>query len=93
LRLTPPRPAKVLVLGLSLKLLVFPCASLALALALGAPPFVRQVAVLETAMPTMITAGAVIMAAGIASELVAAFVGWGLVLSLVTVPLWALVLR
>jgi malate permease and related proteins len=49
--------------------------------------------VVETAMPTMITAGAVIMAAGLAPELAAAFVGWGLVLSLLTVPLWAFIVR
>jgi malate permease and related proteins len=49
--------------------------------------------VLETAMPTMITAGAIMMAEGLATELVAGFVGWGLVLSLVTVPVWSLILR
>ena len=93
LRLTPPRPARVLGLGLAMKLVVLPAASWVLARALGVPPLVLKVTVLETAMPTMVTAGAVMMASGVAVDLAAAFVSWGLVLALVTVPLWALLLR
>jgi predicted permease len=93
LRLTPPRPIRVLVLGLVLKLLLLPIAAFGLARALGAPPLVTRVAVLETAMPTMITAGALMMAYDVASELAAAFVGWGIVISLVTVPAWAFMAR
>jgi predicted permease len=54
---------------------------------------VLKVAVLETAMPTMITAGALMMAHGVAIELAASFVSWGLILSLVTVPAWSLLIR
>ena len=86
--LTPPRPIRVLVLGLALKFAAFPAVALVLAWALGAPPLVKQVATLESAMPTMVSAGALMMAYGVATELAAAFVGWGLVISLVTVPLW-----
>ena len=93
LRLTPPRPRRALAVGLVMKLLLLPVAAWGLARVLGAPHAILQVAVLETAMPTMITAGALMMAQGIASELAAAFVGWGLVLSLVTVPAWSLVVR
>ena len=93
LRLVPPRPARVLTLGLLLKLLVFPGVSWLLARGLAAPRLVLNVAVLETAMPTMITAGALMMAYGVASELAAAFVSWGLVLSLLTVPAWAALMR
>lgn len=93
IRLTPPRPKRVLVAGLVLKLLVLPAAAWAVAKALGAPPLVLQVAVLETAMPTMVTAGALLMAHGVATELAAAFVGWGLVIALVTVPAWSFVLH
>jgi malate permease and related proteins len=93
LRLAPPRPLRVFAFGMLMKLLVLPCAAWALARALGAPPFVTKVAVLETAMPTMITAGAVLMAQKLASELAAALVGWGIVLSLLTVPAWAHLLR
>ena len=93
LRLTPPRPLRVFTFGLALKLLLLPIAAWALTRALGAPPLVAKVAVLETAMPTMITAGALMMAYRVESELAAAFVGWGLVISLVTVPAWSFILR
>lgn len=93
LRLTPPRPKRVLALGLALKLLILPAAAWGLAKALGAPPLVTEVAVLETAMPTMVTAGALMMASGVESEQAAAFVGWGLVIALVTVPAWSFLLH
>jgi len=93
LRFSPPRPAGVFALGLALKLFVFPGLAWGLARALGARGLVLQVAVLETAMPTMITAGALMMAYGVAVELAAAFVSWGLLLSLITVPLWSLLIR
>ena len=74
-------------------MLVFPSLGWLLARSLGAHGLVLQVAVLETAMPTMITAGALLMAYGVAVELAAAFVSWGLILSLATVPAWSLILR
>jgi malate permease and related proteins len=93
LRFSPPRPRRVFALGLGLKLLVFPGVAWGLARALGAQGLVFEVAVLETAMPTMITAGALMMAHGVAIELAAAFVSWGLILSLLTVPAWSLLVR
>lgn len=93
IRLTPPRPLSVFMLGLALKLLVLPSAALVIVRALGAPPLIAKVAVLETAMPMMMTAGALMMTYEVATELAAAWVGWGLVLSLGTVPAWALALR
>jgi predicted permease len=82
----------VLILGLTLKLVLWPLCALGFLKLLSLPPLVLQVAVLETAMPSMITAGAVLMAAGLAVELVAALVGWGLIFSLITVPAWAFIL-
>ncbi len=76
-----------------LKLFLFPCAAWLVARALGAQGLLFKVAVLETAMPTMITAGALLMAYDVASELAAAFVSWGLILSLLTVPAWSLIVR
>lgn len=93
LRVTTPQPVRVFAWGMTLKLVLLPLASWAVAVAFGAPRDVLVVSVLETAMPTMITVGALLMANGIAPELVAAFVGWGLLLSLVSLPLWALILQ
>jgi malate permease and related proteins len=93
LRFVPPRPMRVFVLGLILKLVLFPLVAWGLSRAFNAPRLLLQVNVLETAMPTMITAGALMMAHGVASELAAAFVGWGLLLSLISVPAWAALLR
>jgi len=89
LRFTPPRPVRAFALGLGLKLLVFPALGWAVARALGAQGLVLKVAVLETAMPTMITAGALLVAYDVASDLGAAFVSWGLILSLLSVPAWS----
>ena len=47
-----------------------------------------QVNVLESAMPTMITAGALAIAHNLAPRLAAALVGYGILLSLVTLPAW-----
>lgn len=88
-RITPPDNAKALAVGLALKLFVMPAVALFIATAAGASPEVLQVAVLETAMPPMITAGALAVAAGLAPDLAAAWVGWGIVLGLFTVPAWA----
>jgi predicted permease len=94
LRLVPPRPVAAFAVGLVAKLVLMPLLALGLVLALGAAglrvaPLVRDVAVLQAGMPSMISAGAVVMAAGLAPETVAAWVGWGLLAALVTVPLWA----
>lgn len=48
--------------------------------------------VLEAAMPSMITAAALAIAHGLAPRLAAALVGYGIVLSMATLPLWAALL-
>ena len=40
-------------------------------------------------MPTMITAAALAIAAGLAPRLAAAMIGYGILLSLATLPAWA----
>lgn len=92
LRVTPPKERAAFGAALTLKLVLLPAVALLVALATGAAPEVRDVAVLETAMPAMITAGALAMAANVAPELAAALVGWGIVLAQITVPAWALLL-
>ena len=93
LRITPPPNARVFVLGLAVKLLLMPLIALGLAMLFGAAQPVREVVVLESAMPAMITAGALAIAAGLAPELAAALIGWGVIASLITTSLWTWILR
>jgi malate permease and related proteins len=92
LRITPPRQRVAFGLGLFLKLGLMPLCALGIALLFGATGQVRAVAVLEAAMPASITAGALAISAGIAPELAAALVGWGILLAPLTVPAWAALL-
>ena len=78
--------------GLLLKLLVLPAAALPLSWAFGLHGEMLRVNVLETAMPTMITAAALAISHRLAPRLAAAMVGYGIVLSLVTLPAWVWVL-
>lgn len=78
--------------ALALKLLIMPLLALGFLVALGVAPLPLKTAVLESGMPSMITAGALAIAAGFAPELSAALVGYGLVISLVTLPLIATLL-
>ncbi|HEY6877276.1 MAG TPA: AEC family transporter, partial [Polyangiales bacterium] len=93
LRLTPPRPFGAFAMGLLLKLVISPALAWGLMALWDPPRAVLEVAILEAAMPAMITAGAMAMAAGIAPELAAALVGWGVVGALFSVPAWAALLR
>lgn len=77
-----------LAIGLAGKLLVLPAAAILAALAIGAEPPVARVAILESAMPPMITAAALLSSARLAPPLASALVAWGVVLSAATVPLW-----
>ncbi len=68
-------------MGLAIKLLVAPLLALLLYRLMGLSDGAGQIAVFEAGMPPMITAGALALAAGLAPELAAALVGWGIVLS------------
>ncbi|MFT3761665.1 MAG: AEC family transporter [Pseudoxanthomonas sp.] len=89
----PLDEAKPLALGLLLKLAVMPALALALSLAFGMHGVMLQANVLETAMPTMITAAALAMSHNLAPRLAAALVGYGILLSLATLPAWMWLLR
>ena len=80
-------------LGLVLKLALLPAAVFALTALRHDSTTSAAVSVLETAMPPMITAGALAISHRLAPSLAAALVGYGTVLSLVTLPLWAAMLR
>jgi predicted permease len=82
----PPRPRRVVLFGLTLKLLVMPLLAYGITRLLAAPPPIRDVAVLEAGMPASVTAGALAMQAGLAPELAAALVGYGVLLSMLTLP-------
>lgn len=74
--------------GLLLKLVLLPALAWPLALAFGLQGAALEVNVLESAMPTMITAAGLAMMQGLAPRLAAALVGYGIVLSLLTLPAW-----
>jgi hypothetical protein len=77
-----------LVLGLVGKLLLLPAAALWIGRGMGATPPILEVVVLESAMPPMITAAALLSGARLAPPLASALVAWGVVVSAATVPLW-----
>ena len=85
----PRDELKPLAAGLVLKLAVMPALALLLVPLLGMSGDMARTTVLEAAMPSMVTAGALAIAQGMAPRLAAAMVGYGLLLSLVTLPLWA----
>jgi predicted permease len=70
--------------GLTVKLLVAPLLALAACRMLQLSGDAATIAVFESGMPPMVTAGALAMAADLKPELAAALVGWGIVLSFIT---------
>ena len=89
-RLTLPREElKPLAAGLALKLALMPALAVGLVPLLGLQGEMARVTVLESAMPSMVTAGALAISHGLAPRLAAAMVGYGVLLSLITLPLWA----
>jgi predicted permease len=92
LKLRPPAEGSALWWGLAIKMLVAPLLAWAAMRAIGSNQLSAQVAVLEAAMPPMVSAGALASMAGLAPELCAALVGYGVVIAFVSVPLLALLL-
>lgn len=89
-RLTLPREELApLAAGLGLKLAVMPALALLLVPWLGLSGDIARTTVLESAMPPMVTAGALAIAHNLAPRLAAAMVGYGLLLSLLSLPWWA----
>lgn len=90
IRFTLPRDElKPLAVGLALKLLVMPAIALALLPVFGFDALKGHTVVLESAMPPMITAGALAISHKLAPTLAAAMVGYGILLSMLTLPAWA----
>ena len=79
--------------GLVLKLLVMPALAVPLSLLFSMRGTMLQANVLESAMPSMITAAALAISHQLAPRLAAALVGYGILLSLLTLPAWAWLLQ
>lgn len=78
--------------GLMLKLIIIPLIALGACTALGLSGPAARVSIFEAAMPPQVAAWALAMKAGIEPELGASLVGYGIVLSLVTLPLFSHIL-
>lgn len=90
LKLVPSRAfAMPLVAGLGLKLALLPAAAWTIATLAGADALVIAVNTLQSAMPSMITAGALATDARLAPELAAGLVGYGILISVLWLPLVA----
>lgn len=76
-------------LALLLKLALVPLLLWYTLAAMGFVGLSAQVSILESAMPAMITAGALAISHNLSPRLVSSIVGYGLLLSLFTVPLWS----
>ncbi len=85
----PRDELKPLATGLVLKLAVMPALALLLVPLLGLHGDMARTTILESAMPSMVTAGALAISHNFAPRLAAAMVSYGLLLSLLTLPLWA----
>lgn len=79
--------------GLTMKLVLMPVLALLWVRATGMPSLAADAVVLEAAMPSMITAAALAISHRLAPVLAAALVGYGLLASLITLPLWNLLLQ
>lgn len=75
------------------KLVVSPAVALGLAALLGVEGLARDVVVLQAGMPVMVTVGALLTFAGVATDLATAMVAATTLLSMVTLPAWAALLE
>lgn len=81
---------KPLVLGLSFKMVLLPLIMMIFyGIILGMKGLNAQITVFEAAMPPMITAGILAAEENLDPELASLMVGVGIVLTLITAPLWA----
>jgi len=79
--------------GLLLKLALVPLAAWGMVRLLGVSGIAAPATVLESAMPPMVTAAALASSHRLAPDLAAAMIGYGVVLSMLTLPLWSWLLR
>lgn len=72
--------------GLVIKLLIMPLFALGVCMVWGLNSQAAQVAVFQAGMPSMVTAGALAIMADLKTDLAAALVGIGIILSFLTLP-------
>lgn len=84
---------KPLAAGLVSKLVLLPLVAWGVVWLLGVQGTMRDAVVLESAMPPMVTAAALAISHRLAPRLAAALVGYGILLSLLTLPAWTALLR
>lgn len=90
LKLKLPRDElKPLAAGLALKLVLMPSLALLMVIWLPLDAVAHDTVVLESAMPPMITAAALAISHRLAPGLASALVGYGILISLATLPAWA----
>lgn len=85
----PEGVASALIWGFLLKLLIVPTILFASFYALSLEGLIVEISIFEAAMPSMIAAGILASNAGFHAQLISAWVAWGVLLSLITLPAWA----
>jgi predicted permease len=93
LRLRLPAERSALIYGLAVKMLLVPACAFLIVYAASEPGLHADVAILEAAMPPMLSAAALASMAGLAPELCAALAGYGIVVAFALVPLLAALLE
>ena len=94
LKITPAKGEMIpFTIGLTCRLLLFPLITMLACLVIGCRSEVIGVAVLESGMPSMLTASVLAMSAGLAPQLVASLVGWGMLLSFITLPILSIMIK
>ncbi len=84
----PAQFRQPLVVVLALRLLISPALALIFFALTGHHELAARVTVFEAAMPTMVTAAIMAIGTNLSPRLCTAAVGFGLMLSLITLPLW-----
>jgi predicted permease len=94
LQLRPPAHLRGPLLGIVVgKLVVMPAIALAIVMLLNQQGVARDVIVLQAGMPVMVTIGALLGFANVKADLAAAMVAFSTLASLLTLPLWHLLLQ
>ena len=81
-----PSVIKPLCAGLLIKLVVAPAIALLMCAVLNLDSLAARVSIFEAGMPPMVSAGALAIIAGLSPRLTAALVGFGVIISFVTLP-------